>query len=429
MSEEKGSIGIIGKAGPTASALRYYRMEVPLKGMEKLGVAHTFVDEGDGDRNEIVDATLNSDIVLAWRPVGVAGYEFVRNLATLKPQAKDGHVIFPPIVICDSDDAVDYVAPHNYVYSTLGIRNWDGSILKPGDKVTWTDVNGEEHVLWEDGGDTRGQSGTKFDIARNLVTLGLHFDAMRRCHGITVSNQVLADHYREQILLNEQNELRWSYPWLQPDIYVFPNSVVPEDYQWPNLAPHEGVRIIWEGGASHMDSWFPIRHALVKVLKENPEAKFVVFGAHFAWMKNEIPEGQLEIHAWKDYNIYKLTRTCLDADINLCPLTDSLFSRCKSAIRFYEASLGPRPEATLAARVGPYGHEIIGDETGLVYDTVEEFVEKLTALIKNADLRKRLGWAAQKWVLDNRTWEKTVPGLHDFYRETLSRHRQEIFKL
>src|SRR6185369_6355887 len=161
-----------------------------------------------------------------------------------------------------------------------------------------------------------------------------HYEIARTARGVTVTTPFLAELYKEQGVKN---------------VYVFPNSVIEEDYYFPNLAPHEGVRIIWQGSTSHFEDWMPVSDALVEVLKENPSAKLVVWGAIFPWMRKLIAPEQLELHGWDDYAAYKIKRPCLDADINLCPLVDSPFNRAKSAIKWYEGSLGPRPEATLAA--------------------------------------------------------------------------------
>jgi glycosyltransferase involved in cell wall biosynthesis len=114
----------------------------------------------------------------------------------------------------------------------------------------------------------------------------------------------------------------------------------------------------------------------------------------------------------------------LDCDINLCPLVDNAFNRCKSAIKWYEASVMPTPEATLAQDTAPY-QEIQDGKTGLLFKTPAEFVEKLSLLIEDAQLRKKLGEGARKWVMNNRLPQHTTPGLLDFYTETRNRYKHE----
>jgi hypothetical protein len=393
---------------PKASAIAYYRMKAPLAAIQEMEIGNTYVTEPGDNAEKMMDAMMASDIAIEWRPYNKQAYALFKDICEFEPQPKDNRVVYPPLIIMDSDDATDWVHPFNNAYSTLGIRNQKGEILKPGDNVT-INVDGFESILWEDK-KTVGQAGTTFDIERNLQDVGYHYDCARLAAGVTVTNDFLANIYKDEDC---------------EEIYVYPNSLNPADYWFPPLAPHEEVRIIWEGGDSHMDSWISIREPLIDVLKNNPQAKLVVFGPAFDWMRNQIKPEQFEHHNWVQYDAYKLHRYCMAADINLAPLVDSAFTRSKSAIRWYEASMGPNPEATLAANVGPY-QEIENGKTGIFYNTPQEFAQNLHELINNEDLRKRLGPEAQKWVLANRTVEKTVPGLVEFYKHLLAKQRREF---
>ncbi len=406
------------------SAIRYYRAEAPFRALEEGGLAHTMLDDGTTNRDRMMQVMFSSNIIMRWRPMSREDYEGLKVVMDLEPHVANGTTMFPPLVVIDSDDAIDYVHPTNYVFNLLGVRNWDGEFLKPGDKVT-VKINGEEKVMWEDK-KHRGQAEEIFDIARNYRNIGFHYDACRKAAGVTVTTEALANHYREQLCkfcAANPDDNSCTHPDVD-NVYVYPNSVIPEDYPTLNLYPHEGVRILWEGGASHIDSWAPIRQPVVDVLNNNPQAKLVVFGAFADWMKTEIRPEQVEIHGWIDYSAYLLKHATLDADINLCPLVDQKFTQCKSAIRWYEGSLGPRPAASLAANVGPY-KEIKNGETGLLYDTQQDFAEGLHALINDATMRKELAGAAQKWVIENRSAKVTAPGLKNFYMKLLSKQRQK----
>lgn len=423
-----GNFAIISPAIRIASAMKYYRSEVPLRTMGHLGLAKTHIaDKEDEDADEIHTAMLSSDVIAVWRPIAKAGYDFAKVFCDLKPISVKGRTLYPPIVAMDCDDATDYVHPFNPVFSSLGVRGWDGEILEAGASVEWTNKDGSKVPIWVDK-KTRGQHDTIFDIERNKMDIGFHYDIARMVAGVTTTCEPLAALYREQLCPDCRDEIKDDCAHTAvKNVYVFPNSVIPEDYFHPALVPHEGVRILWEGGASHMDSWFQIKDAFVATLKENPTAKLVCFGHNFPWMQKEIPAAQYEWHPWVDYAAYKMKRTLLDIDVNFCPLVDMMFTRCKSAIRWYEGSLGPKPEAALAAKCGPY-LEIENGETGLLYNSPEEMKEMLTELIKSAELRKDLAAEGQKWVLANRHAEKTVPGLLEFYKELKARQRMEGLK-
>jgi glycosyltransferase involved in cell wall biosynthesis len=252
-----------------------------------------------------------------------------------------------------------------------------------------------------------------FDIARNLHQMKVRHEIIRACHGATVSTPALASYFRDVIG--------------QKNVHVYPNTIVLKDYACPFKVQRDDpdeVRIIWQGSASHIVDWYPLRSAIHEVAMKYPKVKWVIFGEWFPFIHEAIPDAQVEHHSWVDYPAYKLYRTLLNADINLCPLVDNAFNRCKSAIKWYEASIMPRPEATLAQNTEPY-KEIKDGVSGLLFDTPAEFVQKLSLLIEDAQLRQRLGAGAKKWVLENRQPEHTTPGLAEFYEDTRARQKRE----
>ena len=393
------------------SAIKYYRIEVPLRGIGAQDGCRSYLADVGGDPDRRYDAMLGADICVYWRVSNKEGYEYFKTFSDFQPIKKEDKVIYPPLLVMDTDDALDWVHPFNQAYNCLGVRDQYGKLLSPGDSVK-IKFKGKEEILWEDK-KTRGMKEYVFDIEQNLQNIGYHYDASRLAAGVTVTNDFLAQIYKDQGC---------------NDVYVFPNTIIPEDWFFPHLQPHDGIRILWEGGASHLDSWIPIKDPIIDVLKKNPQAKLVIFGDPFGWMTEEIASDQLELHNWIGYDGYKIKRACLDADINLAPITDSAFTRSKSAIRWYEGSMGPNPEATLAANVGPY-KEIEDGKTGLLYDNPQDFAEGLELLINNANLRKRLGSEAQKWILLNRTMERTVPGLVEFYKHLLQKQKWKHLKV
>jgi glycosyltransferase involved in cell wall biosynthesis len=394
---------------PTAQS--YYRITVPLRALYQAGLANIYPDSGKGDRDLAASIMMGADIALAWCLTGEAGYDTAKSFADMpyKGVKVDGALRFPPLYVNDCDDAVEYVHPLNESFAYWGIRNWNGDVLSPGDELLWPNKDGTTKVIWKDKV-TTGVNDCVFDIERNLRTIGEHYDIARMAAGCTVTTEALAQYYRDQGVKN---------------VYVYPNSIMEEDYFFPNLAPHDEIRILWQGGISHFEDWMPVIEALAEVANDNPKVKLIFWGCTPTILKKLLkrPE-QYEFHEWVDYTSYKLYRSCMDADINLCPLIDSPFNAAKSAIKFYEGSVGPRPEATLAAAVGPY-LEIEDGKTGLLYRTPQEFKEKLLALVKNKELRLTLAGRAREWVRANRAAAKTCVGLFEFYEELKRKQRRE----
>jgi glycosyltransferase involved in cell wall biosynthesis len=342
-------------------------------------------------------------VVLIFSMFGPGIVATIESIKNMKAGWNNDHSqrIYPPSIVFDIDDNFDYVHPFNFTYMSLGTRDYSGKLLKPGDMLTTTfEKTGEVMPVWEDEKTVR--DGEMFSIERNLRANKFIHETAKRCDGVTVTCKNLADYLKDT--------------HQYPNVHVYPNSIIPEDYRQPKLAPHEGVRILWQGGGSHMIDWFPLKDAIASVAKKYPYAKFVIWGTSFKWVMDAIPPEQYEFIDWVPYEAYRSTRVQVDCDINLCPLTDDIFNKSKSAIKWYEGCMPAAPEATLAANIAPYD-EIDDGETGLLYNSPEEFAEKLGILIEQADLRKRLGANARKWVLDNRDYRKTAAELFEFYQE------------
>jgi len=387
----------------------YYRIRVPMAWMENLGYTQGYIDRGEGGEDDIA-AMFTADVDLFYSTVGRSTlYQMQVINAMEAKKIQDGSLHHPPTIIWDCDDNSDFVHPYNSAFATQGVRHYpSGDFLEPGEMLTSPDSKGKEHILWEDRVTRSGDA--VFDIERNLAEMKVRHRIIREATGVTVSSPSLASYMRQVIG--------------QKNVYVFPNTVVPQDYEeYPIVKDPDEVRVLWQGGMSHFIDWYPLREAIASVFQKYPKAKLVLWGEKFDWISDMIRPEQLEYHVWTDYAAFKLKRGLLRIDINLCPLADNPFNWGKSAIKWYESVVWKRPEATLAGNVLPY-REIRDGETGLLYSTPEEFAYKLGVLIEDAQLRQRLGAAAKEWVFANRTPDKTIPGLFEFYAECRARTTQ-----
>ncbi len=400
-----------------SSACQYYRVEVPTSQLHKLGYAEYFLDSHLVDEAVGTLARLHSDIALNYAVAGLSSLHNVKTISKMTPAMKNGREIYPPTLIYDIDDNNDFVHPFNLeAFCAMGIRGYPSAkLLEPGEGIIIHDHADRKIAGWQDGERPQGSSKV-FDIARNLHEMKIRHEIIRGVHGVTVPSTTLARYMRE--VIGAKN------------VHIFPNTVVPEDYtSYPLVRKDpDTVRILWQGGHSHFVDWYPLRDALKTICQRHKNIKIVIFGEWFNWMHDVIPDEMVEHHAWVPYDAYKLKRGLLSIDINLCPLAKNVFNAGKSAIKWYEACVWDDPEATLAANVKPYSEEMVDGKTGLLYSTPDEFVEKLSTLIKDATLRKTLAANAKKWVLANRTPEKTIPDLFDFYVETRARHREALGK-
>lgn len=400
-----------------AGACSYYRIHTPFLQLDKLGFGEATIDTGDHFYGQLaINAMIASDICLLYSQQGDDALHQAKTLRKINPVKKDDVWLYPPTLIYDADDNADFVHFMNQTFVHLGVRDGEGNFLEPSSDEEQTVLsfkwdNGEIEELWKDK-ETQSSNGMIFDIQRNLQILKVRHRLIRECHGATATTPALASYFREVVG--------------QPNVHVFPNTVVLDDYEFFEVPRKDDkIRILWQGSVSHYLDWYRLKDALATISKKyEDKITWVIYGTKFDWIHKAIPEHMFEYCHWSPYDAYKLRRGLLNIDINLCPLADNVFNRCKSAIKWYEASIWPNPEATLAAKVEPY-FEIEHNKTGLLYTTPEDFVNKLSALIENADLRKRLANGAKDWVMHNRLPEHTIPPLAEFYRETREKQKRD----
>jgi glycosyltransferase involved in cell wall biosynthesis len=392
------------------NACTWYRITVPFAHLLRTGQASVYEDVGEDPQGSNF-AAMYSDINHFWAMGSEDTLHRFRSIRRRGPGHRDGVDLYPPALIYDTDDNADFIHPFNMAFAARGTRGYpDGHLLRPGETLLHLNEKGEEEPLFIDR-ETR-EEGTLFDIARNLHQMKVRHAIIREAHGVTVTSPALKS-YMENVIGAK-------------NVYVFPNSVSLDHYETIKaVRTDKRVRILWQGGQSHLIDWYPLRNAIKALAEKYPETTWVLYGATWDWIKDVIPPGQLEVHLWTPYEAYKLKRGLLNADINLCPLVDNAFNRCKSAIKWYEGSIFS--EATLAAK-NVVHDEIEDGVTGLLYTGADEFFEKLSLLIEDAGLRQRLGAAAHEWVLKHRTPEVTVPGLLKFYEETRERQKSSMTK-
>lgn len=84
------------------------------------------------------------------------------------------------------------------------------------------------------------------------------------------------------------------------------------------------------------------------------------------------------------------------ADINVAVLKQTAMTDCKSEIKWLEAAMFGVP--SVVSGTATYREVIEPDVTGLICDTVEDWIAALDRLVRDPDLRRRIGLAARQRV-------------------------------
>lgn len=212
---------------------------------------------------------------------------------------------------------------------------------------------------------------------------------------VTVSTDFLATEYKK----------------LNPKTIVLPNCVNPDD--WPdNPLRNEGdkIRIGLTGSTAYSQDFKTIKDLLRK-LDNDKRVQLVMFGLHTPKHRRLNPKVN-EIHFreyafWDSLKNLEHIPSCPMADyfdtleqarldMMLIPRQDNYFNRCKSNIKYLEASMLEIPVIAQGFKDGPY-QELNGENGILVENNWEEEVEQLIA---NKGKRLLMGATAKQYVLD-----------------------------
>lgn len=382
------------------NAITYYRILSPLQALYK----KKLIVVGEDDLNPATTDRMRNELLtssdIAWTHC-VPGCQLWRNYDVMDgmvpvymPQ-KRLQVKYPPIWVVDVDDTYDWVSPTNPSFATWGVRDLEGNLMPIGGQMCAFTKGGRVKVIYEDGKRIEGNKDKiVFNLKENYKRIAKFQKLVNQARAVTVSTPELGEHLQKNLKPRE--------------VIVYPNCVKREDYDLPELVPHKGVRVLWQGGSSHHDDWRSVYDAMIVCAKRFPDVTWVFYGQEYSFITKLFKNK--EVHEWIDFSAHAMRLHCLDADINLIPLEPNNFSLGKSAIKFYEASALRRPAVSLARRTAPYT-EITDGKTGMLYDTNEEFIEKLGALIKDAQLRREMAEGAHKWVWANRDVDKEAPKL------------------
>lgn len=413
MIGKKEPIWFYTEMAPKPGGCWYYRAYMLGQGLEDSGEGMAFFDETmhypapthedntdeeyrSWTRNrERTEAALLKATVVQNTSRSQQHMRFMQRLRKARQEAND-----VPVLVYDKDDLDEYVHPTNPAFRFLGTRSPDGTPLNKGDQVAiGRKTDGKPIVLYVD-----GHHG--FDIERNHVNIQQGIENAKFCDVVTVTSQELADYYREQGCEH---------------VFIRPNAIRFEDYHTIRLEQDDTVRILWQGGTSHIVDWYEINEAVVRVVSETENVKLLIWGDGYREPFEKLPKHKVEFISYVPVEAY-LSRLCgIGHDINLAPLDDTRFNRAKSAIKWYEASAIPHhPAVTIARNIPPYT-EITNGQNGLLYDTIEQFEVQLRAAIADETLRKRLAMNAQEWVKANRDHRDVVRQWADYMREQIER--------
>jgi glycosyltransferase involved in cell wall biosynthesis len=237
-------------------------------------------------------------------------------------------------------------------------------------------------------------------------------DFMKMADMVTTSTETLAREYRE----NHHN------------VIVLPNCVDPIDWCQPIRNKTDVVRIGVVGSAAFEYDYLHIKPVLRKLSKRK-DVQLIMFGLgskeHRKANPNVTKAFKEDYKFWDSINIehfpwcpmdeYQDTLNRARLDMMLIPRKDNYFNRCKSNIKFLEASMLEIPVIAQSFTDGPY-EEIVDYKTGVKVTNNKHWETDIELLIGNKKLRRDIGKRAKQYVLNNYNIEDHAQRWEDAYK-------------
>jgi SAM-dependent methyltransferase len=227
------------------------------------------------------------------------------------------------------------------------------------------------------------------------------FFALRSCHCVQTTTEVLAETLRE----------------INPHVAVFANQAarLAQPRRWPPLEHEAGPVTLFFGALNREPDWAPVMPAINRLLAKHGMHARVQVVHDRAFFDALVTRNKVFEALCSHDHYHELLH---GADIALLPLEPTRFNQRKSDLKFIECAA--HAVAVLASST-VYAQTIQNGETGLIYHSHDEFEGLLERLLVDAPFRRQLGENAYCFVADNRLLSHHFRARLDWYRQMLDR--------
>jgi glycosyltransferase involved in cell wall biosynthesis len=193
-------------------------------------------------------------------------------------------------------------------------------------------------------------------------------------------------------------------------VTVIPTTIDTEKYRVPERREKTGPPVIgWTGSYSTVQHLDTMRGALKK-LAERESFRLRVIGTP----SYECPPVDVEAMPWRaETELEDLS----EIDIGMMPLPDDRWSKGKCGLKALQFMALGIP--TICSPVGVNTDIIQDDQNGFIAGTEDEWVEKLSRLLRSAELRRRLGDAGRATVEEQYSAITQTPRVYEIFKSVL----------
>lgn len=201
-------------------------------------------------------------------------------------------------------------------------------------------------------------------------------------------------------------------------IYICPNSLNIDLFEQAEKLEYKNRTFALVGGSTHYKDWKQIEHLIPQLLDENPDWDFAAIGFVPDFVKGLLKSYKDRIIAFNYFLPYdRYAKVLKQIDVRLSPLkSDSFFNHSKSAIAAYEIMAC---EGISIAQNIVYPSAITDGHNGFLCETVDEWYNKTSYVLKNFDSLNQIRKNGLQWVKDNVDIKNNVKYWIEAYSNTM----------
>jgi glycosyltransferase involved in cell wall biosynthesis len=197
---------------------------------------------------------------------------------------------------------------------------------------------------------------------------------------------------------------------VNPNVTMIPTTIDTDKYQLREAQTTNVPVIGWTGSYSTVQHLYTLRNALQKLAKRDNFRLRVIGTPTY-----QLPGIDVEAMKWRsDTELDDLNAI----DIGVMPLPDDAWSKGKCGLKALQFMALGIP--TVCSPVGVNTDIIQDDQNGFIATTEDEWVEKLSSLIRSAPLRARLGKAGRETVERTYSAKSQAPRVFEVFKSVLS---------
>jgi len=180
---------------------------------------------------------------------------------------------------------------------------------------------------------------------------------------------------------------------VNPNVKIIPTGLDVSEYESsPDKLEKDGkIRLVWIGSKDTLQYLRQIAPALEEIGKRFDNVVLRIVCNHFFDLDN-MP---VEKHKW---SLKTQASDLCTSDIGLAPLPDDRFTKGKCGFKILQYSAASLP--SVASPVGVNADFAKENVRGFHASNIQQWVDAISKMVENDDMRKEMGKNAKKWVQD-----------------------------